>query len=223
MKMLKTNEAGETEVLTEKGRYGAWARFFEPGSGERDGKTYSQLRHYAMLVFDNRRGDGLRPVATRFDVMPEKTSSFRRRCCRTLRFLFMVAISSLRTTTRTDAVSGKFNSRKLTGDGGWQSLPSGPSVQGMNLAVHKGRIYRIGGMSPKNAPGTPSDTWSIADSARFDPASGKWEKLPDLPEPRSSHDVVVIGDKLIVSGGWALRGKDDEVWNKSILTMDLIR
>jgi streptogramin lyase len=43
--------------------------------------------------------------------------------------------------------------------------------------------------------------------ARFDPATKSWEELPPLPEPRSSHDVVVIDNQVIVVGGWALDGK----------------
>src|SRR5262249_18266434 len=87
-------------------------------------------------------------------------------------------------------------------------------------AAHDGKIYRIGGMTPHNSPGTPSDNYSVADCARFAPASKKWEALPNLPEPRSSHDVVLIGSKLIVTGGWTLRGSRTE-WMDSTVTLDL--
>ena len=36
---------------------------------------------------------------------------------------------------------------------------------------------------------------------------GKADSAP-LPAPRSSHDVVVVDDTLVVVGGWALGGKD---------------
>ena len=42
----------------------------------------------------------------------------------------------------------------------------------------------------------------MADVARFDPKTKQLESLTQLPEPRSSHDAVVIGDKLYVAGGW---------------------
>jgi N-acetylneuraminic acid mutarotase len=99
-------------------------------------------------------------------------------------------------------------------------LPAGPAMQGMNLTAHKGKVYRIGGMSPRNKPGDPADNHSTADCARFDPATKKWEALPFLPEPRSSHDVVVIGDQLIVVGGWALDGSKQS-WPSTIVTLDL--
>jgi len=38
----------------------------------------------------------------------------------------------------------------------------------------------------------------------FDPAKNSWQKLPPLPEPRSSHALAVIGDKLYAVGGWPL-------------------
>ena len=48
----------------------------------------------------------------------------------------------------------------------------------------------------------------------FDPKGGEWQPLPDLPEPRSSHDAVVIGDRLFVAGGWQL-GPEEAVWHKT--------
>jgi N-acetylneuraminic acid mutarotase len=91
----------------------------------------------------------------------------------------------------------------------------------MNLAAYKGKIYRIGGMSPHNKPGEPEATYSVADCARFDPATRQWQPFPSLPEPRSSHDVVVIGDKLIVTGGWTLQGPARTQWLDSIAVLDL--
>ena len=49
----------------------------------------------------------------------------------------------------------------------------------------------------------------------------KWEALPPLPEPRSSHDVVVIGDKLIVVGGWTLKGASPSEWLDTLEMLDL--
>ena len=90
----------------------------------------------------------------------------------------------------------------------------------MNLVALDGKIYRIGGMSPRNSPGTATDNYSTADNARFDPATRKWEDLPSLPEPRSSHDVVVVGNKIIVTGGWAIRGKRTD-WADTLAILDL--
>ncbi len=117
---------------------------------------------------------------------------------------------------------GTFHRLKLDGGTKWEELPGGPVLQGMNLAAHGGKVYRVGGMSPRNAPGEPADSVSVADVARFDPKSGKWEELPALPAGRSSHDVVVVGDKLVVVGGWQMGGKDGKSsWHDTALSLDL--
>ena len=55
----------------------------------------------------------------------------------------------------------------------------------------------------------------------FDPATKKWEALPPLPETRSSHDVVVMGNKLIVMGGWGIDG--DGTLAETIEILDLAK
>ncbi|HJZ53758.1 MAG TPA: hypothetical protein VKE74_02310 [Gemmataceae bacterium] len=122
----------------------------------------------------------------------------------------------------TQDVQGTFHRLKLDGGTRWEELPGGPSAQGLNLAAHGGRVYRVGGMQPRNAPGEEEDIHSLADSARFDPTAGKWEALPPLPAGRSSHDVVVAGDKLVVVGGWHQRGKGKPfVWHDTAAVLDL--
>lgn len=117
---------------------------------------------------------------------------------------------------------GTFHRLKLAGGTRWEELASGPILQGTNLAAHGGKIYRVGGMSPRNAPGEPADSVSVPDAARFDPKIGKWEDLPPLPSGRSSHDVVVVGDKLVVVGGWKMGGKDGKsTWHDTALSLDL--
>lgn len=122
----------------------------------------------------------------------------------------------------TETVLGTFQRLKLEGGKEWESLPGGPKVQGMNLATHGGKIYRIGGLQPKNAPDSPSDNVSITDCSCFDPKTNKWLPIASLPAGRSSHDLVVAGDKLIVVGGWESRGKGNmPIWHETSLTLDL--
>lgn len=121
----------------------------------------------------------------------------------------------------TGSVLGTFQRLKLDGGTTWEELPGGPIAQGLNLVAHKGNVYRVGGMQPRNKPGTPADNHSLADCARFDPKTGKWEALPALPAGRSSHDVVVAGDKLVVVGGWQMKGAEKSVWHDTVLILDL--
>ena len=122
----------------------------------------------------------------------------------------------------TETVLGTFQRLKLNGGKEWESLPGGPKVQGMNLATHGGKIYRIGGLQPKNGPDEPADNVSITDCSCFDPKTNKWLPIASLPAGRSSHDLVVAGDKLIVVGGWESRGKGNmPVWHETSLILDL--
>jgi N-acetylneuraminic acid mutarotase len=122
----------------------------------------------------------------------------------------------------TKTVLGTFHRLKLDGGTKWEELPGGPILQGMNLAAHGGKVYRVGGMEPRNAPGDPADNYSVATCARFDPKAGKWEDVPPLPAGRSSHDVVAVGDKLVVVGGWEQKGKGEKaVWHDTALVLDL--
>ena len=63
-------------------------------------------------------------------------------------------------------------------------------------------------MQPQNPKGEKTDTRSQATCAVYDPQAGKWADLEPLPEPRSSHDAIVVGDTLYVFGGWRLNGPD---------------
>ncbi len=76
-------------------------------------------------------------------------------------------------------------------------------------------------MEARNAPGARQDLHSVADVARFDPARGTWDALPPLPTPRSSHDVVAVGDKLFVMGGWNMGGGSSAAWADTMDILDL--
>ena len=117
---------------------------------------------------------------------------------------------------------GTFQRLKLEGGKAWEELPSGPPAQGLNLVAHNGKVYRVGGMQPRNKPGEPADNYSLADCACFDPKLGKWTDLPALPAGRSSHDVVMVGNKLVVVGGWQMKGKNEKpVWHDTVEILDL--
>jgi uncharacterized GH25 family protein len=214
---LTTDARGNARLPAAQGRIGAWARYWEPTKGERGGATYDEVRHYATLVFDTIEPGGA--AARRTATMPEAASSFG--AVASDGWLYIYGGHVARTHNYSvESVSGRFSRMNLT-DGRWERLPDGPALQGLNLAAHKGKIYRVGGMQPQNKPGEPQDLRSVADVARFDPATMQWETLPSLPTPRSSHDVVVIGDTLFVVGGWTLEGKKPAIWPGQMDVLDL--
>ena len=210
---LKTDKDGLTEELDGAGRYGVWARHFVNKSGELAGKKYEEVRNYATLVVD--------VSGSVIPNLPVAVSSLG--AIASDGYLYTYGGHAGKTHSYdTKTVIGTFQRVKLDGGAKWEELPGGPILQGMNLAAHGGKIYRVGGMQPRNAPGEASDNNSVTDVARFDPKVGKWETLPALPAGRSSHDVVVTGDKLVVVGGWNQKGKGQKAeWHETALVMDL--
>jgi len=209
---VKTNEAGVAGPFTQSGRYGAWGRFFEDTPGEHAGKKYEQVRHYAMLVVDSYA----KPV--QLTKLPQQTSSFGAVADGDWIYVYGGHIARTHNYS-TESVSGQFQRfHKKTGT--WEALPAGPGLQGLNLLAHAGEICRVGGMAPRNKPGEKADNQSVAEAACFVPAQRQWRALPALPEPRSSHDVAVVGQQVIVTGGWNLRGAQPSTWAKTTLVLD---
>jgi N-acetylneuraminic acid mutarotase len=153
--------------------------------------------------------------------MPQAASSFGAVACDGWLYVYGGHTANTHSYS-TDSVSGQFHRLNLTDHQTWEELPGGPPLQGLNLVTWHGKIYRVGGMSPHNKADQPADVRSVADCACFDPATKTWTALPSLPDPRSSHDLVVVGDKLIVVGGWQLTGDvDDARWLDTAVILDL--
>lgn len=209
----KTNAAGLAGPFPQSGRFGAWARYWEDRTGEHNGKSYQQVRHYGMLVFD---AYAPLPQPTR---LPEATSSFGAALQGQHLYIYGGHVANTHNYD-TKAVSGlfqRFDVQKQT----WETLPAGPALQGLNLVADQQHIYRVGGMAPRNLPGTKADIHSVADVARFDSSRRIWEALPPLPEARSSHDVVIVDQQLYVLGGWQLRGSEPATWPQHAYRLDL--
>jgi N-acetylneuraminic acid mutarotase len=99
---------------------------------------------------------------------------------------------------------------------------TGPKLQGLAMVEHQGALYRVGGFTALNKAGDDQDLKSQAEFARFDSAKKTWESLPAMPEPRSSHDAVMLGDKLYVVGGWNLQGNGQtSKWHETALQVNL--
>lgn len=118
-------------------------------------------------------------------------------------------------------LSRSFRRVPLSGEGDWEELPMQTPLQGHALVAHAGRLYRVGGMTARNAPGEDDDLHSVREVAQFDPVARTWTSLPDLPEGRSSHDAVVVNDQLIVIGGWTLAGADEGKWLSTVWSLNL--
>jgi len=224
--VVQTGPDGATPTLPGRGRFGAWARHWEQVSGTWRGEAFGHTRHYATLVFDTDAPEAATPAASQTAAarasvtLPEAAASFGAVAADGWLYVYGGHVVATHRYS-SEAVSGRFSRIALSDMKTWASLPAGPAVQGMNLAAYDGKIYRVGGMRPLNAPGEPEVLESIADAARFDPATGRWEALPPLPAPRSSHDVIVVGHQLFVVGGWTMKAKAPTEWPSTMEVLDL--
>jgi N-acetylneuraminic acid mutarotase len=120
----------------------------------------------------------------------------------------------------TESQSDKLQRLNIRQPDGWSAIATGPRLQGLALVAHGNMLYRIGGFTAQNPPGEENDLQSISDVAQFDPTTKKWNEMPALPEPRSSMDAVVVGDRIYVAGGWSL-GKGPPKWHETAWYLDL--
>jgi N-acetylneuraminic acid mutarotase len=152
--------------------------------------------------------------------LPESFSSFG--ACTADGFVYVYGGHAGKTHTyNTETALGKFRRLNLADPKKWEELPGGMKIQGLALVAHKGKVIRVGGMEPRNKPGDPSDNVSTATVQSFDPKANKWTDLPAMPAPRSSHDAVMVGDTLVVTGGWNMKGNDGTDWLSTTLMLDL--
>lgn len=104
----------------------------------------------------------------------------------------------------------------------WEELASDEPALGPTLWTHESGVIRIGGMQPRNAEDEEQNLVSVSLVRIFDPETGKWSALPDLPAPRSSHDAWISGDKVYVVGGWEMKGEgNSNTWHKTVEVLDL--
>ncbi len=123
-------------------------------------------------------------------------------------------------TYSTESNLGTFHRLPSGGGTKWEELPAGPALQGLNLAATGGKVYRVGGMEARNKPGDKQDLHSLSDVAVFDPKAKTWSTSVPMPAGRSSHDVVAVGSKLVVVGGWQMKGAEKTIWYDTALVLD---
>ena len=122
------------------------------------------------------------------------------------------------------AVIGKFfkldlkNISKST----WTTLDPEQALQGMNIVAYNGNIYRVGGMDPRNEQGETADNFSVKTVSRYSLKKKQWEPFKPLPQPRSSHDVILNNGRLFTIGGCDMQGDGGgQVWCDTMDCIDL--
>jgi N-acetylneuraminic acid mutarotase len=210
---LKADAQGRVEYRpATEGRAGLLAKWSEKTSGTLDGQSYDEVRYYATLTVapaDTVKGSAVTVAPSRFPfaTLPEAINSFGGAVLGDWLYVYSGHIGATHGYHGGTATK-HFYRLSLKDRTTWEELPCGPALQGVTLVAHRDHLYRIGGMAAHNRPGEPDDLVSVADFARFDPKSKTWTDLPPLPSPRSTHDAVVVGDKIYVVGGWSMHGGD---------------
>ncbi len=100
----------------------------------------------------------------------------------------------------------------------WQKGPEMPAgrLRGSGgCVVYKGKIYLISGIQDGHYDGTMN--WMD----EFDPTTGKWRTMPDVPHARDHFNAVLIGHKLYLAGGRRTSAKTKQVIQMTVPEIDV--
>ena len=228
---LETDSRGVASLQSPPpGAYQVRARQIVKENGEFDGQKFDEAQHYSTLTFAVAEagtgklsgGESLTSTQDRqYPDLPRGITSFGAAVIGDWLYVYGGHFGRPHHYSNTSQ-SDELSRLSLTKASTWEVIATGPRLQGLAMVAHGGKLYRVGGFTAHNEEDDDHDLRSVADFVRFHPETGKWEPLPSLPEPRSSHDAVVIGDKLYVAGGWRLGGEDPE-WHRTAWVTDLSR
>lgn len=216
-----TSAEGRFEFPATTGLTSVRVKQVEAGAGEEDGKPFAETRHYASLVFSLPEARVDRSLA--LPELPFAVTSFGAAVIGNTVYVAGGHLGESHEYNRDDQ-SDELLSLDTTGDRQWKVVSKMPKLQGLAMVAHGGKLYRVGGFEARNAPDEPKDMHSLAQFARFDPATKTWTDLAPLPEGRSSLDAAVVGDELYVVGGWKMAGKDAKsVWHDTVWKANLTK
>ncbi len=226
---LETDAQGLSALpALQPGRYEIRARRIDKQSGEFEKQPYQEAWYYSTVTFDVgasnsgklSKSDTSHPeTLQRYADLPRGITSFGAAAVGDWLYVYGGHFGRphhYSNTSQSDELS-RLNLRKPSK---WKVVAKGPRLQGLAMLAHGGKLYRIGGFTAHNEEGADDDLRSVADFVRFDPETKQWEPLPPLPEPRSSHEAIVIQDELYLVGGWRLGGKEQH-WHETAWVADL--
>ncbi len=106
----------------------------------------------------------------------------------------------------------------------WEVIAKGPRLQGLGMVSRGQYLIIVGGFTATNEQGDSHALFSQTDVKVFDTTTNQWTdklNLPELPEGRSSHDAMIVKDRLYVVGGWKMDGENPTEWHDTGLVADL--
>lgn len=102
-------------------------------------------------------------------------------------------------------------------DASWSNVAGVGKVQSAALVAVADGVVATGGLMAHNATGSEAELESLARVAQYDPRTSTWRTLTPMPEPRSSHDAIVVDGELWVVGGWRIDRDGSNSWHSSAL------
>ncbi|MBI1348475.1 hypothetical protein GC163_19550 [bacterium] len=192
------------------------AKHTENTAGEQDGKAFASVRHYATLSL-------VIPAEVVQATLPNldpPVTSFGAAIAGDYVYVSGGHLGAAHHYS-TEGQSARFARLNLKTPTAWENLADVPKRTGLAMVPYQGKVIRIGGFEARNKEGDKEELVSMADVASYDPATNTWTELTSLPQGRSSHDAVVIGDSLYVVGGWYMNREAETVWHDNALVADL--
>lgn len=233
---LETNLNG-VATLSGSARYIIRGKHTLAEAGEFDGQKFEEKRYYCTLVLDvaneitsqiSAKADAIRTqsviiekVKTNFEQFPKGMTSFGAAVSEGQVFVMGGKSGRAHSYARSYQNRDVFCLNLSKGGSNWQTVGETLGLQGLAVVSHQNMLYRVGGLEARNQEGEDHDLHSVADVLQFDPNKQTWQKMPSLPEGRSSFDACVAGDKLYVVGGWQMRGDMSSQWAEDVLVLDL--
>lgn len=113
--------------------------------------------------------------------------------------------------TQTDRVGARFQVLDLSALGaGWEELPSLPGVPRTHhtLSAAGGKLYVLGGIAipAQEKDASRRGVFNTVDDYCFDPASGEWTRVRDMPLPLGGHAALTYrGRFILLAGGFSGR------------------
>lgn len=123
------------------------------------------------------------------------------------------------------STSGDFYALNIGSDASkWVEKKSDTRAQGSRMIAWEKRLFRVGGMMPRNEVSQDWDVHSLDEFKEYRFDHNEWVPMRSMPEGRSSHEVVIHEGVVYVAGGWSLQGNEDEAkWFDHLYAFDLNR
>ncbi len=214
-----TDAKGEfTASLPPGKRYSIRAKFVDATPGKLGDEEYPEIRHYSTLALEL----PAQLSANSLPVLDPPVTSFGGAIIGDDLYVYGGHLGAAHHYSE-PGQSGRFTKLNLKQPSKWEDLATVPKRTGTAMVPYQGKLIRIGGFVAKNKEDEKDLLVSMADVASYDPATNEWTELTPLPAGRSSHDAVVIGDRVYVAGGWNMQDGQDTVWHKDVLVADLTK